>query len=476
MAPMAAAAQLAAGGAAAADAPSAEIGQRFLHGGFWRHPAPWLVGAALATAGLWLSHMPSLLLHAQFYADDRTWYAGAYTYGPLLSLAHPAHGYVVLLQRLAASLSLALPMVAAPTFFNAMALLVEVAGIAYLLSPRMASAIPAVWARVAIAVLVVALPNAYDTAGNLTNSQWHLGLIAFLVVFARPPRGLWGWIGDGLILVLSGLTGPYCIILEPIVVWRWRQDRTDAHRQMVMLVVSACTAIQIGMILVTGGVHAGSSDLGAGLLPLITMLGRQLTLGLLAGARGLTGLVGMPLGDNPAVLALLAAVPVATCLWAGWRGPAILRAFCVLSALELALALAQPSVSTPPAWPSLGRPADIVNFSPGGIRYFLYPLLAFAISLGWLTWRQAMAVLPHRGARPRGLRRAGMAASRAVGLGAAALLLIAAADGVPRDWLYPPFLEEHWAAEVDRFQSAPAGTKVVIPTNPEGWRMALVAR
>ncbi|MGA8016664.1 MAG: hypothetical protein WCB85_12175, partial [Candidatus Dormiibacterota bacterium] len=435
-----------------------------------------LVGAALVTAGLWLSHMPSLLLHAQFYADDRTWYAGAYTYGPILSLAHPAHGYVVLLQRLTASLSLALPMVAAPTFFNAVALLVEVAGIAYLLSPRMASAIPALWARLAIAALVVALPNAYDTSGNLTNSQWHLGLIAFLVVFARPPRGRWGRLSDGLILTLSGLTGPYCIILEPIVVWRWRQDRQDAHRQMVMLVVSVCTAIQILMILVTGGVHPGTRDLGAGLLPLITMLGRQWTLGLLVGARGLTGLVGTPVGSNPAVLALLAAVPVATCLWAGWRGPAILRAFCLLAALELILALAQPTVSTPPAWPNLGRPADIVNFSPGGIRYFLYPLLAFAISLGWLAWRQASALLVHRGPRPRGLRRAGVATGRAAGLGAAALLLIAAADGVPRDWLYPPYLEEHWAAEVDRFQSAPAGTKVVIPVNPTGWTMVLVAR
>jgi hypothetical protein len=444
-----------------------------------RHPWRWVLGSVPVTAALWFSHMPSLLLGAQFYADDAGWYQTAYAQGPLLSLTHPAHGYFVLLQRLAASASLALPLVAAPTFFNIVALLVQVVGIAYLLSPRMDVAIPRLWVRVALAVLVLALPNAYDTRGNLTNSQWPLALIAFLVVFARPPRRRLGWLVDALLLVLSGLTGPYCLLLEPIVLWRWAHDRGDRHRLFVMLLVSACSVLQGAALVLTRGAATGSSGLAAGIAPLITMLGRQITLGLTAGAHGLNGLASTPLGDSLAVLAVLAAIPVAVCAWAGWRGPAILRAFCLFAVLELALALAAPSI-TLPQWPNLGHPADVTNFHPGGIRYFLYPLIAFATSLGWLVWRNLEAARVRRGRDGAAPRQPPAPALRALGgaatVGAGAILLLAAVNGVPRDWLYPPYLDEHWAAQVQRLESAPPGTPVVIPTNPRGWTMTLVAR
>jgi hypothetical protein len=438
-----------------------------------RHPGWCLLAAGVATAALWFSHMPSLLLHAQFYADDGGWYQAAYSRGPVLPLLQPDAGYLVLLQRVGASLSLLLPLVAVPTFFNVVALLVEVGGICYLLSQRMAAAIPSAWARVAIAVLVVALPNAYDTSGNLTNAQWHLALIAFLVVFAGPPRRVWGWIVDGLILIVSGLTGPYCLILEPIAAWRWLRDRPDRRALWVLAANSACVLAQLSVILISLGTQRMSSPLGAGVVPLVTMLGRQVTLGLLAGARGLGSLSGTPLASNPVILGVLAAMPVAACAWAAWRGPAILRGFCVFAALELGLALASPSINAP-RWPNLGRPASLVNFHPGGIRYFLYPLLAFAISLGWLV---------ARGARRSRARRSGAglpgmqaAAVRLAGVGAALLLLLATVVGSPLDWVYPSYLNQHWAAEVQRLEVAPPGTRVVIPINPRGWTVTLVAR
>ncbi len=439
-----------------------------------RRPGALLGLAGVVTAALWFSHQPSLLLNAQFYADDGGWYQQASTQGPLLSLVYPAHGYLVLLQRAAASASLALPLVAVPTFFNLVALLLEIAGICYLLSPRMAAAIPNLAIRLALAALVIALPNAYDTSGNLTNAQWHLALIAFLVVFASPPRRLMGWLADGIVLVLSGLTGPYCILLEPIVVWRWRAARDDRHRRFVLVAVSVCTALELAVLVAMTIPKHGPSGLHPGAVSLITMLGRQLTLGLLAGAHGLSGLVGTPLGSNLAVLTLLALIPFAVCGWAAWRGPAILRAFCLFAFLELGVALAAPSIDAP-KWPNLGRPADIAHFHPGGIRYFLYPLLAFAASLGWLAWTRRPMVRRrgHRGGPGRSPLARRLAAPVAVG--AALLLLLAAGAGVPQDWLYPPYLDLHWAAQVQRLDAAPAGTRVVIPINPHGWTVTLVA-
>src|SRR5438105_8481905 len=190
-------------------------------------PGWWLVAAAAIAALLWFSHLPSLLFHAQFYADDGGWYQLAYSDGPWGSLTHQAAGYLVTLQRLGASASLALPIVAVPTFFNVVGLAVGAGGICYLLSSRMASVIPRLSVRAAIAVLVIALPNAYDTGDNLTNAQWHLGLIAFLVIFAKPPRRVAGWVLDGVIIVLGGLTGPFCILLEPLIGWLWLRDRRN---------------------------------------------------------------------------------------------------------------------------------------------------------------------------------------------------------------------------------------------------------
>jgi hypothetical protein len=77
-------------------------------------------------------------------------------------------------------------------------------------------------------------------------------------------------------------------------------------------------------------------------------------------------------------------------------------------------------------------PTDIVNFHPGGIRYFLYPLLAFATSLGWLVVRQAQQGRFRGHPGGVGLRRVQAEAVRLAGLGAALVLLLAAVEGAPR--------------------------------------------
>jgi hypothetical protein len=447
-----------------------------------RHPGPWLVAAAALTAALWLSHMPALLFHAQFYADDGGWYQSAYSLGPVVSLAHPAAGYLVLLQRLVASISLLLPTVAVPTFFNLAALAVEVVGICYLVSARMRSAIPSLAVRVAIALLVIALPNAYDTAGNLTNAQWHLGLIAFLVMFSDPPRRVFGHILDGLVIVGSGLTGPYCVLLEPIMFWRWRQHRDDRRLRNLLIANTACAVIQILVIIDRFGAERVAGPLAAGVYPLVRMIGRQVTLGLIAGAHGLTQIQGSWIAANGLALTVLAAIPFAVCGWAAWRGPAILRAFCFFALVEFLLAIAAPSIAGA-RWPSLGNPADIVNFHPGGIRYFLFPLLAFAISLGWLVvnygapWLEQIRHPPPTAATDVN-ESAGQRVwiGRVVALAAAAVLVSSVLIGVRVDWTYPPYLEEHWGAQVSRLDAAKKGTVVVIPINPRGWTLDLTAR
>jgi hypothetical protein len=442
----------------------------------------WLVAAAVVTAALWVSHMPALLFHAQLYADDGGWYQGAYTLGPLASLPHPAAGYFVLFQRLIASISLLLPLIAVPTFFNIVALAVQIVGICYLVSRRMATAIPSPVVRVAIALLVIALPNAYDTSGNLTSTQWHLGLLAFLVLFASPARRVGGHILDAAVIVIGGLTGPYCIILEPIAIWRWRRNPGDRRLVYVLIANTVCAAAQLVVIVDRLALQRSTAPLAAGFYPLVRMIGRQVTLGLIVGAHGLASIAGSFVASNVVALTVLTVIPLAVCAWAAWRGPRMLRAFCYFAFAVFALALVAPSIAGF-RWPSLGDPADVTNFHPGGLRYFLYPLLAFAISLGWFVVTYGIPLVR----RIRHSRSAsGVAAhdasgrrvwiGRGVALAAAVVLAGSVFIGMRVDWSYPPYLEEHWAAEVQRLQAAARGTDVVIPINPQGWTVSLVAR
>jgi hypothetical protein len=335
-------------------------------------------------------------------------------------------------------------------------------------------AIPSLAVRAAIALLVIALPNAYDTSGNLTNAQWHLGLLAFLVIFARPPRRAVGWVLDGAILLITGLTGPYCILLEPIIGWLWLRDRSDPRRRFILAVNTVCVAVQLFVIVTHAGAQRVSGTLGAGVLPLVQMVARQVTLGLVIGAHGLSSIASSPAISSVATLSFLAAIPLAVCVWVAWRGPLILRALILLAGFELALALVAPSIDAP-RWPNLANPASVVEFHPGGIRYFLYPLLAFAISLGWLVLTRLRRTRDERrGAAGDGLLRA--RGQRTVGIAAGVVLLATLAIGVPEDWAYPPYVDQHWGAEVQRLQAAPRGTLVVIPINPRGWNISLTAR
>ena len=451
-------------------------------GSMSRQSSWWLIAAAVVTAALWVSHMPALLFHAQLYADDGGWYQGAYTLGPLASVPHPAAGYFVVFQRLIASISLLLPIIAVPTFFNIVALAVQVVGICYLVSRRMEPAIPSLGVRVSMALLVIALPNAYDTSGNLTSTQWHLGLLAFLVMFAGPARRTGGHLLDAAMIVIGGLTGPYCILLEPIAVWRWRRNPGDRRLLYLMIANTLCAAAQLVVIVDRLALERSTAPLAAGFYPLVRMIGRQVTLGLIVGAHGLSAIAGTFVASNGIALTVLAMIPVAVCAWAAWRGPSILRAFCYFAFAVLVLALMAPSIAGF-RWPSLGDPADVANFHPGGLRYFLYPLLAFAISLGWFVVTYGIPMLRHAtGRRDAATDKAGAPTKRTVWVGRAVGVVAAAAlagsifVGVRVDWTYPPYLEEHWGAEVHRLETAERGTVVVIPINPQGWTVSLVAR
>jgi hypothetical protein len=61
---------------------------------------------------------------------------------------------------------------------------------------------------------------------------------------------------------------------------------------------------------------------------------------------------------------------------------------------------------------------------------------------------------------------------RLLGLGLLATML---AIGIPGDWTFPPFENDHFVPYANQFKKAAPGTKFDIPINPD-WMMELVKR
>jgi hypothetical protein len=402
---------------------------------------------ALAAFVLAVSRRPDALFNPQFFAEDgAVWYAQAHNLGALQPLFTPYGGYLQALPRLTAALTQAFPLRLAPLVMNALAILVRIAPAVLVVSRRFQPVLPSLGARFLVAFLYLGLPDSSETLANISNAQWYLALLAFAVLVTPPPGGWPGRGLDVLVVLLSGLSGPFALVLAPVAAaWWWakRQDWT-----LVLTGVLALCALAQAVALLAGGFARSKAPLGASVDGLVRILGVRVFLDAIAGRR-----VDLVLFRQPALHASL--WPAVVCLallllvlgTAVWKGPGPLRLLAGLAAGLLAAALSNPLVDLRlPQWPLLQTPG-------AANRYFVISTLAVLLSLSWLVlqpdWR-----LPRLLATP--------------------LLLLALLVGIPADWWNPPLADLGYRSAVRRYEEAPPGSSVVIPINPPGWKMVLV--
>jgi hypothetical protein len=392
----------------------------------------------LAIIALFL-RCPRLLTHAQFYAEDGTiWFAQAYNDGWLASISLPQAGYLNTMPRIAAGLALLAPLSRAPLIMAVVGLLVQGLPVPILLSSRLRN-----WAslptRMLLAAIYIALPNAREIHVVATNTQWHLALAAALVAFASSPVTWRGRLFDVALLLLASFTGPYCILLAPMVLLFWSLRRRPWTAVVCTLIGSAaCTQIAL-LLLSTHRLVQG--ELGATPEAFLRILGGHVIACALLGSYSfaslapLTFIVPAALGGLCIVLYCLR---FANLEW---------KLFLIYCAGLFAASLHNPLTSgNKPAWDLL-----IIDNSA---RYWFLPMLAFVWSAVWC------AVY----GRARLFRIAGTA------------ILLIMSVGILRDWNYRPYPEDHFAASVLLMEQAKAGDRVVIPVMPDGWHMDLIKR
>jgi hypothetical protein len=391
------------------------------------------------------SRRPDAILNAQFYAEDgRVWYLDAYNFG-LRSLFIPHTGYLQTLSRIVAHLALLFPLSLAPLVMNLCAIVVQILPVNVFLSSRF-SGIP-LRVRLLGSLMYLAIPNSAEVHANITNGQWHLGLAACLVLLARPASA-WGWrIFDGVVLVMISVSSPLGVLLVPVAAAMWwkRRERWSAY-SLALLVPGA---IVDGLIaLLSHQRQVGT--IGATFSRFDAIFGRQVFLSSLLGKNSQVWL--LQLHDLHLVEMIATVAGLAVLLYALRYGQIELKLFILFAYAVLALALVTPLVGTPdlPNWELMCGPGI------DGERYYFLSMLAFMASLVWMAGRRAT---------PRVLRNFAVA------------LLLLFPIGVYQDWNLPAFEDLDFYYYADQFERAPAGTKIVIPINPDPvWAMELTKR
>lgn len=405
----------------------------------------------LALASLFLLivflHNPNALLHAEFWGEDGlVWYGQAYASGAE-SLLRPEGGYLNSLQRLPALAAQGLSLAIIPRFFVLFAIIVQALPAIFLVSRRMVEAWPNRASRVLFAFLFVMMPNAPETALTLTNSQWYLAILAFLIIVSSVPRSIRSAMFDSTVLLISGLSGPFGILFVPIAFFRTIKCAPSEKRARVLrLFILAATAF-VQALLILGLSHQGrvSGPLGATPELLVKILA-MIPLGAEVGYNGVYIILNSFLWHGALVASLIVSLSGMLFFTAVSKGPRILKEFTFFAAVMFVLALCKPLMSmTDPQWPRF-------MMQPAGNRYFLYPMLA---------WWGALFVLT-------------AAHSRASKLTGSALLALTMIIAVPIDWgdVFG-YGQTDFVARARQFEGAQIGTVGHFDIHPPGFTMLL---
>lgn len=386
-----------------------------------------------------VSREPDRIFNAQFWAEDGSvFYSDAYNLGSLKALLIPYAGYLCVAQRVAASLVQPFPFCMAPLLLNSIALTIQVLPVILLFSSRFSFLIPGFSQRLLLAFLYLGLPNSSEVYGNITNSQWHLALLACMVILAKP-NSFWGWrIFDVGIVLLSSLSGPFAILLIPIALLYWWQRRS---RQLFSLLgIFMVGALVQGLALFFTASEARTSEASLVTVDLFAkILVGQVFLSSLIGQAAYGRLLSPSLGYNLIVLVGVVLGAIAL-LYTLLKAPLELRLFVLYGGLLFVAAL----VSATVPWEHLVLPG-------GATRYWYNPMLTFVAALAWLAWQRRLRLLQ----------------------GMAIALLIVMATGIIGDWHHPPLPDLKFQEYAHAFEQVAPGTTFTIPINPAGWLMYL---
>ncbi|MBV8194690.1 MAG: hypothetical protein JOY80_04105 [Candidatus Dormibacteraeota bacterium] len=394
--------------------------------------------------GLLVSRRPEVLTQPQFYAEDgQAWYANAHNLG-LISVMTPVGGYLNSFQRLVGLSTAPLGLVDAARTMAVIALAVQTLPALFFASRRLCNVVADDRARLGIALLYIIIPNPELTA-NLTNTQWHLAALAFLVIVAAPPRSRTGRAFDILVLALSALSGPFAIFLLPIAIARYRHE-LRGWRLCEIGLLGTAMAIQFAILAFTAHSTPRSAlTLGASPTLVPPIIANQLLARFTAHAVAPSDL---------AITSCIALAVVVTITVGLLHAERELRYFAALAVAIVVTGLLLP-YSNPYVHQQDATAWAAIATGGAANRYFfltsvllVIAVVKLAVGLSHSRWSGALAIIAVIGAT-----------------------IVASLP----TWQYTPLSEEHLARYQTLIDGAKSGSIITIPIDPPGWTMQVKA-
>jgi hypothetical protein len=398
-----------------------------------------------AASGLIIvSRRPDAVLNPQFWAEDgAVWYADAYNHGLLYSLITPEAGYFQTFSRLVGIFSQMFPLGHGPLVFNLSAILVQCTVACFIISSRLSASIPNTYFRLLIAFLYLALPHSYEVHANVTNAQWHLGLLCFLIIAAGPADRTFWRVFDICAVLLSVLSGPLCLLLIPIAAVKYWRKRNKGMIPVLGLLLFGGMVQGIALLTHPRPTHA---DLGADIGLFFQITFRHIFVSPVIGQGGFHVLTEN-LGWNAILIGTVTLFGAVLAVYTLLTSILELRLFILFSVLIYAAALVSPAVT-----PVDGQWSAIAAASTS-VRYWFIPGLCVLICLLYLAAK----------ARSSFIRYSAMA------------ILVFVPYGMIKDWSDPKFQDLNFSKYAEEFEKVPPGKEMSIPINPN-WEMKLIKK
>ncbi len=398
---------------------------------------------ALALAvgvGVTIARRPDAITYPQLWAEDgQVFFLQAYQMGFWAALIHPHSGYLQTTPRLAVGLALLLPFSRLPLVLNVVGLIIQAAPAAFIMSDRWDLVVPSRVIRGGLGFVYLALPNTAALDATITNAQWHLAVLACLVILAPSVPGRAWRTFDILVTALSGLSGPFAIPLAPCALLLALARRT-LHQGTLAVVAVATGGLQGAILLATYLGRMGRGPQGLFQLPVLwRVLAESLVVMPLLGVHETHQLERAGLLTSAPWDATVLLLATAVCLLALARGSIELRAFLFFSGLVMAASLARVA----------GTLWMLINTNDGQ-RYFFIPMLGWLVALVYVLARSRRT-----------------AVGRVLLLLTLGLILFSAISS----WEYAPLPRSHFYQAAALFARARPGQTVAIPENPP--RLAL---
>jgi hypothetical protein len=382
------------------------------------------------------------ILNAQFFAEDGTyWFAQANNIG-FKSLFIPIAGYFQSNSRIIALISTYFDYAHTPIIFNFYALSVQILPIILLLSNRYKKI--SIQSKLFSIFIYIFLFNTSETYLNVTNAQWYLAISMSLIIFSNSKK-ISNSIFDLIIVLISGLSGPFSILLLASIFLR-KKFHFEAKEKVLFL--TAFVQLFSLFILTNGSRSSFLTQIN--IFKIYDVWWRQVLWGLIAGPVGYSWLIEkLKISYN--FLQLFSLSGLYILLFALLRSKTKIKKAIIFSILIFLSSVIIPTVS-----PSMGKTALEILFDSYGLRYWLIPMLGFYLSLIWGITQK----------------------NKVVKIISCFYIFLLIGFSIKiyhnlNNFKFPAFEDYQYSRYINDFNNLPVGGQIVIPINPVGWKMKL---